>query len=167
MGSMDYPVNNANVQISLTEQPRGAISSYYFPGSPSGWISPGASLLTTFPAKNAHPYSNEMTVEVDFKWTGPADTTADGNYCIFDNGEYTNRGWRLVYRNRRKCLTLHLGTSKTTPLCIMYHLMLMMIIGTQYPYLCTTNVYIFMLMGYALELTTMSPLATPIIAIGC
>ena len=53
MGSMDYPVNNANVQISLTEQPRGAISSYYFPGSPSGWISPGASLLTTFPAKNA------------------------------------------------------------------------------------------------------------------
>lgn len=113
MGSMDYPVNNANVQISLTEQPRGAISSYYFPGSPSGWISPGASLLTTFPAKNAHPYSNEMTVEVDFKWTGPADTTADGNYCIFDNGEYTNRGWRLVYRNRRKCLTLHLGTSKT------------------------------------------------------
>ena len=100
------------VQIDVTEKPRGANSSYKFVGSPQNLISPNADLTAVFTGKNAHPYSTECTVEVDFKWNGPFPESGDDYAVLYDNGWYINRGWAICYFYRKKCLALHWG-SKT------------------------------------------------------
>ena len=117
-GAWNHPLYFQNMRVDPTEKPRGAASSYRFAGV-DNWIGPNADLTASLLGKNAHPYSNECTVELDFKWNGPAPETADSYYILYDNGYYTSRGWALGYHNRKKCLALHWGSKSISAWC--YH----------------------------------------------
>ena len=117
-GASNLPLYFQNMRVDPTEKPRGAASSYRFAGV-DNWIGPNADLTASLLGKNAHPYSNECTVELDFKWNGPAPETADSYYILYDNGYYTSRGWALGYHNRKKCLALHWGSKSISAWC--YH----------------------------------------------
>ena len=117
-GAWNHPLYFQNMRVDPTEKPRGAASSYRFAGG-DNFIGPHADLTASLLGKNAHPYSNECTVELDFKWNGPAPETADSYYILYDNGYYTNRGWALAYHNRKKCLALHWGSKSISNWC--YH----------------------------------------------
>lgn len=117
-GAWNHPLYFQNVRVDPTEKPRGAASSYRFTGV-DNWIGPNADLTAALLGKNAHPYSNECTVELDFKWNGPAPETTDDYFILFDNGYYTSRGWALAYHNRKKCLALHWGSKSISNWC--YH----------------------------------------------
>lgn len=112
MGATQYVVRNSgNVTTDITEKYRGAPSSYYMSGSATGWMSPNLDLKTSFPDKNGHPYANEMTVEVDFKWTGPAPSTSDSYAILYDNGWYTNAGINVRYHWRSKGFVIALSSA--------------------------------------------------------
>ena len=117
-GAWNHPLYFQNMRVDPTEKPRGAASSYRFAGG-DNFIGPDADLTASLLGKNAHPYSNECTVELDFKWNGPAPETADSYYILYDNGYYTSRGWALGYHNRKKCLALHWGSKSISAWC--YH----------------------------------------------
>ena len=117
-GAWNHPLYFQNMRVDPTEKPRGAASSYRFTGV-DNWIGPNADLTASLLGRNAHPYSNECTVELDFKWNGPAPETADSYYILYDNGYYTSRGWALGYHNRKKCLALHWGSKSISAWC--YH----------------------------------------------
>ena len=117
-GAWNHPLYFQNMRVDPTEKPRGAASSYRFTGG-DNFIGPNADLTASLLGKNAHPYSNECTVELDFKWNGPAPETADSYYILYDNGYYTSRGWALGYHNRKKCLALHWGSKSISAWC--YH----------------------------------------------
>lgn len=117
-GAWNHPLYFQNMRVDPTEKPRGAASSYRFTGG-DNFIGPDADLTASLLGKNAHPYSNECTVELDFKWNGPAPETADSYYILYDNGYYTSRGWALGYHNRKKCLALHWGSKSISAWC--YH----------------------------------------------
>ena len=117
-GAWNHPLYFQNMRVDPTEKPRGAASSYRFAGG-DNFIGPNADLTASLLGKNAHPYSNECTVELDFKWNGPAPETADSYYILYDNGYYTSRGWALGYHNRKKCLALHWGSKSISAWC--YH----------------------------------------------
>ena len=114
MGATQYVVRNSgNVTTDITEKFRGAVSSYYMSGASTNWMSPNLDLKTSFPDKNGHPYANEMTVEVDFKWTGPAPSTSDSYAILYDNGWYTNAGINVRYHWRSKGFVIALSS----PVC--------------------------------------------------
>ena len=117
-GAWNHPLYFQNVRVDPTEKPRGAASSYRFTGV-DNWIGPNADLTAALLGKNAHPYSNECTVELDFKWNGPAPETTDDYFILFDNGYSASRGWALAYHNRKKCLALHWGSKSISNWC--YH----------------------------------------------
>ena len=119
-GAWNHPLHFQNVRVDLTEKPRGAESSYKFVGVGGGnFISPNTNLTDVLLGKNAHPYHNECTIEIDFKWNGPSPETADGYHIIYDNGFYTNRGWAAAYHNRKKCIAVHWGSRSINNWC--YH----------------------------------------------
>lgn len=114
MGAFNYELYYHNVRIHTSMPYRGAPSSYNFSGAATNFISPNKSIQTdTFPDRHCHTHSNVCTMEVDFKWAGPDPTAADNYYIIYDNGWYTNAGWSVGYHNRRKCISLHMGTPST------------------------------------------------------
>lgn len=107
MGALEYPLEFTNMRISLAEAHRGAPSSYQFSAGANNWISPNKDLSASgFPEKRMHTYTQECTVELDFKWEGPAPETADGQYILYDAGCYGALGWVVAYHNRKKCLAL-------------------------------------------------------------
>lgn len=105
MGALEYPLTFTNVRISTAEPHRGAPSSYHFVGS-NNWISPNKHFREMFPQKRMHPYALECTVELDFKWEGPAPDTSDGQYILYDEGSSGAKGWCIAYSNRKKNLML-------------------------------------------------------------
>ena len=117
-GAWNHPLYFQNMRVDPTEKPRGAASSYRFAGG-DNFIGPNADLTASLLGKNAHPYSNECTVELDFKWNGPAPETTDDYFILYDNGYYTSRGWALAYHNRKKCLALLWGSKSINNWC--YH----------------------------------------------
>ena len=126
-GAWNHPLYFQNVRVDPTEKPRGAASSYRFAGV-DNWIGPNADLTASLLGRNAHPYSNECTVELDFKWNGPAPETTDDYFILYDNGYYTSRGWALGYHNRKKCLALHWGSKSISNWC--YHVPFNAVDGT-------------------------------------
>lgn len=126
-GAWNHPLYFQNVRVDPTEKPRGAASSYRFTGV-DNWIGPNADLTASLLGKNAHPYSNECTVELDFKWNGPAPETTDDYFILYDNGYYTSRGWALGYHNRKKCLALYWGSKSISAWC--YHVPFNAVDGT-------------------------------------
>ena len=126
-GAWNHPLYFQNMRVDPTEKPRGAASSYRFAGG-DNWIGPNADLTASLLGKNAHPYSNECTVELDFKWNGPAPETADSYYILYDNGYSASRGWALGYHNRKKCLALHWGSKSISAWC--YHVPFNAVDGT-------------------------------------
>ena len=117
-GAWNHPLYFQNVRVDPTEKPRGAASSYRFTGV-DNWIGPNADLTAALLGRNAHLYSNECTVELDFKWNGPAPETTDDYFILYDNGYSASRGWALAYHNRKKCLALHWGSKSISNWC--YH----------------------------------------------
>lgn len=111
MGAWEYPLYFYNTRVDVVEKPRGANSSYLFSGASTNYIGPNKNLATSgFPKSIGHPYSNEMTMEVDFTWAGPAPAASDTYHVLYDNGYHTSRGWALAYHGRKKCLALHWGS---------------------------------------------------------
>lgn len=107
-GFFEYPLYHYRDNIHLTEKPRGAPSSYHFPGNVTAYIAPNRDQVTDgFPVKNGHPYNQECTMEVDFKWAGPAPESADTYGVIFDSGWYTSRGWVVAYYNRQRAIAIY------------------------------------------------------------
>ena len=126
-GAWNHPLYFQNMRVDPTEKPRGAASSYRFTGV-DNWIGPNADLTASLLGRNAHPYSNECTVELDFKWNGPAPETTDDYFILYDNGYYTSRGWALAYHNRKKCLALLWGSKSISNWC--YHVPFNAVDGT-------------------------------------
>ena len=104
MGKHKYPLYFQNVIKGVDEYP----DAYKFYNNGTSFISPNASLVDlVFPGSNKHPYSNDCTAEMSFKWDGPTADSADSYYVLFDQGYNSSRGWSLSYHNRKKCFALY------------------------------------------------------------
>jgi hypothetical protein len=105
------PIDFTNVRVFTSEPHRGAPSSYHFDGG-NNYIHTAKQLEGVFKNKSYHPYGQDFTMEIDFKFEGNAPESSDSYYILFDNGYNNNKGMGVHYWNRRKSFSLHWNTDQ-------------------------------------------------------